>query len=440
MVPPASLGKTLARNLQLAQLARKQHGLVSDEQMRGLGLSRSAISRRLASQAWKETLPGVYALESTPSSDTQHFLSVVLWMGEGCTFSHRSALELYGLGAKAAPWRIAPAGFAPLGDDFLAEHWNAKVASSDFIDVSSQSRRRVPEGIRLHRTARLPVEHVTVVDGLRVTSPARTLLDISLLLEDFEWEYFLDAFINAGWLGIQQLRSFLDSPPVRGLPGRRRVLRWLGQRKRSGEVRTLVETEDCIPTLIRRRGFPVPVKLQHPAAVPGLRLGYPRACVVLRVHGDDVWEDAAKLEQSRQAFVAAGWRVLELPYSSLCFAALPILRTLKRQLFNLPWPSHGHDSAGALAGLPAFQLDRLQYKLLGLAMEEKLPPAIPDVWALLNRFRYEARPSLSPDEVSALRPIILEINRSDAEQVVKRDPPPTGQELLHAHRLQWYGE
>src|SRR4051794_33633266 len=111
-----------------ARLAERQHGVVARRQLHALGLSSSAVGR------WAAELAA----------------------GPGAALSHASA---------AALWEIRP-------------------TSATRIDVSVPStagRGRRP-GLRIHRAAHLQGEEITVQQGIRVTTIARTLLDLSATL------------------------------------------------------------------------------------------------------------------------------------------------------------------------------------------------------------------------------------------------------------------
>ena len=59
LAPP--LGPTQRRNRAIAMFTRSQHGLLTRAQATGMGLSKSAIARRLATGALERVMPGVFA-------------------------------------------------------------------------------------------------------------------------------------------------------------------------------------------------------------------------------------------------------------------------------------------------------------------------------------------------------------------------------------------
>src|SRR5256886_12739957 len=135
----------------ITKIAARQHGVVSRQQAIQAGFSRFAISRRLAAGQLKVVFPGVFAIPGVPDSPLQRFMAACLWAGDGAVASHRAAAWL---------WEIE--GFT-----------SAPVEISTTVGGS-----RAPKGVICHRVASLPPGDVTRRNGIPVTTPARTLLDL----------------------------------------------------------------------------------------------------------------------------------------------------------------------------------------------------------------------------------------------------------------------
>lgn len=135
-------------------VAGRQRGLVTRAQLLGLGLTRREIERRLADGRLYLIHRGVYAVghrELTPLARCEAGLLAVA----GGVLSHRSAGVLWGM---VATWPADP-------------------------DVTVVRRGGTPpRGIALHRVRALDRRHVTARQGLAVTTPARTLLDLAEVL------------------------------------------------------------------------------------------------------------------------------------------------------------------------------------------------------------------------------------------------------------------
>lgn len=141
-------------NRGAAALAGRQHGVVSRGQLGELGLNRDAIARRVAS-GFLQPLHGgrVYSVGAAPLTRRGLYLAAVLACGAGAALSHRSAADLWGLRPSAARLEV----------------------------TVSRGGRRLP-GITTHPTRMLDPRDFTVEHGIRVTTIARTLLDLAAVL------------------------------------------------------------------------------------------------------------------------------------------------------------------------------------------------------------------------------------------------------------------
>jgi hypothetical protein len=137
-------------DVQLADLAERQHGVVSRRQMTALGLSESAIRHRIEVRRLHRVYSSTYAL-ALPLHRYARYMAAVLASGDGAVLSHRSAAHL--LGMAAAPGSI------------------------DVTVACSGSRRR--RGITVHVTRSMPEDDVTSVELVRCTTAMRTLVDLA---------------------------------------------------------------------------------------------------------------------------------------------------------------------------------------------------------------------------------------------------------------------
>lgn len=181
----------------IARLATGQHGIVSRGQLLAAGLTHKQIDARLARGQLHDTHRGVYAAGHAALTLRGNWIAAVLACGLGATLSHRSAAALHGLLRARGP--------------------------STHVTTWSTQRRRTPT-ITTHRTRILPAER-TVVDGIPVTTVARTLFDLA----DGEDERSLGrAFEEADRLGLLAQRELADlsvrGNGRRGLGKYRRVL------------------------------------------------------------------------------------------------------------------------------------------------------------------------------------------------------------------------
>lgn len=202
----------------VAQIATRQHGVVTVSQLQGIGLDKSAISRRVTSGRLHRVHRGVYAIGHPPVNHHGWWMAAVLAGGEGAALSHASAAALWGL--------LRPIS-GPI-DVSVPHH-------------SGRARRR---GVRIHRCSALLASEgatcsryargnrlslVTVRHRIPVTSVQRTVDDLRGMV--------------APWL-VRRARRQAELMGVRlvGAEGRR----------------TRSELEDKFLRLCRSHGLPLP--------------------------------------------------------------------------------------------------------------------------------------------------------------------------------------
>jgi very-short-patch-repair endonuclease len=153
------MGAKVAAKNAMADLAAGQHGVVTTGQLRELGVSRRAIAAKADAGTLHRLHHGVYAVGHLGLSQESHWLAAVLaclgYSGRApgeAFLSHRSAATLWGL----LPPIRGPIDVAIIGE-------------------AGRARRR---GIRVHRPRTLEESMTACQNGIPVTSPARTLVDL----------------------------------------------------------------------------------------------------------------------------------------------------------------------------------------------------------------------------------------------------------------------
>jgi len=207
------------------QLARGQHGVVTRRQLLELGLSRNAITHRLARGRLHTLWRGVYAVGRSEVSREGRWLAAVFACGEGALLSHRSAAELWGILDRSGP----------------------------AVDVSVPARRaprRPGIGVR-RRTVPLEADR-SLCAGVPVTSPAATLIDLAA-----DRDPRLEAGVNAAdrlrLIDPEALRAEIDRRPHR--PGATR-LRLLLDRDTFSPTDSALERRFL--TIVEAAGLPLP--------------------------------------------------------------------------------------------------------------------------------------------------------------------------------------
>ena len=133
----------------MAELARGQHGVVSSAQLMELGFPKATISGAVRRGRLHPIHRGVYAVGHTALSWDGWCLAAVL-ARPGSLASHKTAAWIYGL-----------LSYRP-----------------GTIHLTASTRQRIKRDFVVHYASLEPDDR-TVVDGIPVTSPARTVLDLA---------------------------------------------------------------------------------------------------------------------------------------------------------------------------------------------------------------------------------------------------------------------
>ena len=168
------------------ELADRQHGVVAREQLLALGYRSDAIKHRLAIGKLHRVATGVYAVGRPRLTRMGRWMAAVMSCGPGAALSHASA---------AALWRIRPA--------------------TTLLEVSVPVARRPRRpGIVVHRCEGL-AQDVTRHQGIPVTNPVRTLVDLAPRIDRSELEAAVNEADKLDLVSTEELRGALDAIPRR---------------------------------------------------------------------------------------------------------------------------------------------------------------------------------------------------------------------------------
>ena len=157
----------------VAAIAAKQHGVVTRHQLKSAGLTDTQIRDRVRNGRLHPVHRAVFAVGHPAVSDHGRWMAAVMACGEAAALSHRPAAELM---------RLLP-------------------ATSTIIDVTvpASSGRKKRQGLRIHRCPSLPDSATVIRDGIRVTTPARTLADLKRVVDPAGYR---QAVRQAEYLGL----------------------------------------------------------------------------------------------------------------------------------------------------------------------------------------------------------------------------------------------
>jgi very-short-patch-repair endonuclease len=281
-------------DLAIAPLFARQHGLVARSQAVARGLSPYAIRYRIRSGEWSRVHPGVYRLASSPETFHQRLLAACLSAGADAVASHRAAASLLGL---------------PVPDGHVE------------ITVPECRRIRIA-GARLHRTTDLATLRRRRIDGIPVTTPSRTVVDLAKVLDPDQLEAVLDHTLAERIVSVRSLTTTLASRPSRGRRGTALLARLLAQRPAGRAPESRFESR--LLRALTAFGLPHPTT-QYSVRLPNgrtarLDFAYPEA--LLAVEADSYRHHSSMTAWSRDRvrhneLMTLGWRVLPVTFRDL---------------------------------------------------------------------------------------------------------------------------
>jgi very-short-patch-repair endonuclease len=210
-----------------AAVALGQWGVVTAQQLLDCGMNRTMMSRRVAAGRLLPVHRGVYAWGHDRLRPEGILVAAVLACGPGAVLSHRSAAAHLGLLATAR-------------------------AAVD-VTVEAQGGRARRRGIDLHVVRRLDPRDMTVIDGLPVTTVARTVVDLAATRPARQAERALEQAYVQRLLAPGALEDALGR--ANGRPTG--VLRELMATQRPSTI-TRSELEEAFLGIVRRKRLPDP--------------------------------------------------------------------------------------------------------------------------------------------------------------------------------------
>lgn len=285
----------------LARLASRRHGIVTLEQLRGLGYSDSAIARLVRAGRLHRLYPGVFAVGHTALTTEGRLLAAVLACGPGATLSHSGAAWLWDLRRDAG--------------------------SLVHVTVPTTNGRRPPRGIAIHRTRR-PIES-TMRDGVPVTTPMRTLADLADTLPQRQLEKALEQAHALKLLDV----AAIDSLHAAGRRGPRRI-RQLVRQHDIEHTHTRSELEDAVLALCDRYGIPRP---RTNVLIEGYEadFAWPEQRLIVEADSWRHHSSRRNFEHDRAKdadLTARGWRVVRLTHARITSEPDAIARLLRELL------------------------------------------------------------------------------------------------------------
>lgn len=281
--------------VKLANLAARQHGLLTLDQCRRDGLTDRQVDGRCRSGRWLIVRPGVYAIAGSPKTWEQAVMAVCLRGGSGTYASHLTAGVV----------------------------WDLAVPRPGAIHVCSQRQRRIRlDGVVPHQSLILPPQDVTMRRYLPVTSAARTLVEISGALGSARTGLLMDACLRRRLTRLADIRSCV-ARLAGGGRRRLRVVRDTLAVRLPGYDPGDSNLEARALRALREANLPAPVQ-QHRVKLNGHRryidLAYPEVRLAIELDGWTWHGNRSAIERDRarrNELEAELWHVLQFTESML---------------------------------------------------------------------------------------------------------------------------
>jgi uncharacterized protein DUF559/putative AbiEi antitoxin of type IV toxin-antitoxin system len=278
---------------RVSALAGRRYGVVSRAQLVRLGMSESAIQRRIHAGRLHPLHAGVYAVGHRVVPREGRWLAAILRAGEGAVLSHRSAAALWGI---------------------------RRGSEGERIEITTPRSTRSCGTIRRHR-ARLSPDEITVRRSIPATTLPRTLLDIAAGLSVEGFEATIREAEYRHRLRLTDLDAILER--YSGQRGTRTVeacRRHLGHGPRG---RTRYRLEARFAALLARTNLPKP-ELNALLDLDGDWIEadclWSSERVIVELDGGNAHRTRAAFESDRERdrrLQAAGWAVIRVTWRQL---------------------------------------------------------------------------------------------------------------------------
>jgi very-short-patch-repair endonuclease len=294
---------------QVWRLAAQQHGALTRRQLLGVGFSSDQIQRRITRGRLHRLWHGVYAVGRPLLTMLGWWHGAVLACGDGTLLSHDSA---------AALWGIRHVKSGNQGEQARPRAIHVSVSAT-------RSPRRT--GIRVHRRSDLSQSEGGVCQGIPVTTPARTLIDLATLHSSDELE---------AWVNTADKRALIDPETLRWEIEKRRGMHGAAALRavldRDTFRLTDSELERRFLRIVRQAGLRDPLTQQW---VNGYRVDFywPRLGLIVETDGLRYHRTATQQSRDRvrdQTHIAAGLTVLRFTHAQVAFEPESVISTLRR--------------------------------------------------------------------------------------------------------------
>ena len=290
---------------ELEALLRRQGGLARRRDVLRTGVSRRQLTRLVRQGRLRLLTPHLVTDVDHPAPDEP---LRALAVGLQATVSHTSAAILWGMELAASPSGLT-------------------------VTVQRNRSRVAAAGARVHRQD-LSVDDRVHCDGLWLTTPLRTIIDLCRVLPLPEAVAVADSAMRRGLVTVDDLvRALRELPAAVGRGRVAAVVRLIDPR--SGSV-----LESLCRVLLHLAGVPAPetqlgVRGPRGGWIGRVDFGWPEERLVVETDGFAFHADRASYRVDRRrgnALVLAGWRVLRFSWEDVVHAPDTVVAEVRAAL------------------------------------------------------------------------------------------------------------
>lgn len=297
----------------IAPVLARQHGVIGRRQLAEAGVTKSRLAVWTSRRRLEPCAPRVWRVVGAPATWRQRLHAGLLSLGPMSWVSHDAAAQLHGFD-RTPPDRV------------------------EFLVVRRGKGATLDE--RVHSTRRWGPVDAVEIDGLRVTSATRTVLDLAnVRVHPDRLRAAIDTAVRLELSSPEALRQRLDQIRSRGRTGVRRVEQLL---EASGGH---TELERRFLELVDAAHLPRPetqVVFRHPRTdrfVARVDFYFREARLVVEVSGrlgHSTPDERARDAQRRNELQELGLRVIEFTWDDVTRRAVYVLAQLRRHLSTRP--------------------------------------------------------------------------------------------------------
>jgi very-short-patch-repair endonuclease len=294
------------RDQRIAGIASAQRGRVSTAQLLQAGVTRRMIAGMVATGRMNREHRGVYVVGHSAAIPLGPETAALLACGDRAVLSRASAAALWGLAPPREPGQ--PVDLTRVGG----------------------TGSHVRPGITIHRSRLITPRDAARKDGLPVTSPAWTLLDISAVCGRRESERALEEALAQRLVSPTKLRELLARTV--GHPGHGTLARLVARRGPSTITRS--EAEERMLALVRAAALPPP-ELNARVCGYEVDLYWPAHRLVVEVDGYTWHSGRAAFERDRRkgiALAGAGIDLVRVGWTQMEHDAFALIAALAARL------------------------------------------------------------------------------------------------------------